>query len=275
VPGLAKTLLVQSVAEALHGSFQRIQFTPDLLPSDVVGTVVYLEESRTFIASPGPIFANLVLADEINRAPPKVQSALLEAMEERQVTLGRETHPLPDPFMVLATQNPVEQHGTYPLAEAQLDRFMMMVRVGYPTETEETMILAAATGGPQPGIDPVVTRDELEEARGEVEGVRVDPRMLDYVVAIVRATREPTLAGLPELEHLIDLGASPRAGVCLAKCARTWAYLEGRSFVLPEDVKKVAHDVLRHRVALTFEAEAQDLTSDSILDQILSVLPIP
>jgi MoxR-like ATPase len=275
VPGLAKTLLARTLAEAMDASFRRIQFTPDLLPSDILGGMVFQEETRTFVPAPGPIFANFILADEINRAPPKVQSALLEAMEEGQVTLGGESFPLRQPFIVLATQNPLEHHGTYPLAEAQVDRFFMHLNLGYPNRSEEREILRLATTPPQGQVDPVLSAKELLEAREAMEEVHVDARIQDYLVELLFATREPAEAGLPELEPLITMGASPRAGIALQAGARARAFLEGRSFVLPEDIKALAPDVLRHRLLLSFEAEAKGLGPDEVLEKILSSVPIP
>jgi len=275
VPGLAKTLLARSLAEAVDASFRRIQFTPDLLPSDILGGMVFQEETRTFVPAPGPIFANFVLADEINRAPPKVQSALLEAMEEGQVTLGGESFPLRQPFMVLATQNPLEHHGTYPLAEAQVDRFMMHLQMGYPGKSEEREILRLAANPPVVGVEPVLSARELMEARTAIRQVHVDARIQDYLVELVNATRDPEGAGIPDLGALLSMGASPRAGIALQAGARARAFLEGRSFVLPEDVKALAPDVLRHRLVLTYEAEAEGVSPDQVLEQVLSSVPIP
>lgn len=275
VPGLAKTLLARTLAEAVDGSFRRIQFTPDLLPSDILGGMVFQEETRTFVPAPGPIFANFILADEINRAPPKVQSALLEAMEEGQVTLGGETFPLRQPFVVLATQNPLEHHGTYPLAEAQVDRFMMHLRLDYPGRSEEREILRMAAGSGSGPMEPVVLVQDLLEAREAMRKIHVDARIQDYLVEILHATRHPDQAGLPDLGPLLEVGASPRAGIALQEGARARAYLDGRSFVLPEDVKALAPDVLRHRLLLTFEARAQGLGPDQVLSQLLSTVPVP
>lgn len=275
VPGLAKTLLARTLAEAVDASFRRIQFTPDLLPSDILGGMVFQEETRTFVPAPGPIFANFILADEINRAPPKVQSALLEAMEEGQVTLGGDSYPLRQPFMVLATQNPLEHHGTYPLAEAQVDRFMMHLHLGYPDKSEEREILRLAAGAPRGRVRAVLSEKELMEAREALEDVHIDARIQDYVVDLLHATRAPGEAGAPHLEPLIRMGASPRAGIALQACARARAFLDGRSFVLPEDVKALAPDVLRHRLLLSFEAEARGLGPDEVLGLILSSVPVP
>ncbi len=275
VPGLAKTLLARTLAEAMDASFRRIQFTPDLLPSDILGGMVFQEETRTFVPAPGPIFANFILADEINRAPPKVQSALLEAMEEGQVTLGGESFPLRQPFIVLATQNPLEHHGTYPLAEAQVDRFFMHLNLDYPDKSEEREILRLAADPPEGRVDPVVSAKELLEAREAMAEVHVDARIQDYLVELLFATREPGEAGIPELEPLLTMGASPRAGIALQAGARARAFLAGRSFVLPEDIKALAPDVLRHRLFLSFEAEAKGLGPDEVLEKILSSVPIP
>jgi len=258
VPGLAKTLAVRTVAECLKISFSRIQFTPDLLPADVIGTMVYDQRSQEFYPKKGPLFANLVLADEINRAPAKVQSALLEAMQEKQVTIGGETFFLGEPFLVLATQNPIEHEGTYPLPEAQLDRFMLKVRVGYPTRDAEKEIA-----------------DDILAARSAIAELFMDQKVVDYIVDAVRATREPQAIGLAELKPLIAFGASPRASIYLAQAARAHAYLRGRAFVVPEDVKAMAFDVLRHRILLTFEAEAEDVDTDHVITKILEAVGVP
>jgi MoxR-like ATPase len=288
LPGLAKTLLVRSLADALHTSFRRIQFTPDLLPGDVVGVPVYHQGTGEFRVYKGPVFANLVLADEVNRAPPKVQSALLEAMEEGQVTIDGTTYPLPSPFLVLATQNPIEQQGTYPLAEAQLDRFMMKLRIEYPNRDQEREILErialspATTAGAAP--PPVASDSEavaeesaaaIMEARAELDGVSVDRRIQEYIVSLVFATREPVEAGLPEFANLLEFGTSPRATIFLARAARALAYLEGRDFVLPDDVKSVAHLVLRHRLRTTYEADAKGIDADQLVDRLLATVPAP
>ena len=274
VPGLAKTLMVRSIAAALDVDFKRIQFTPDLLPSDVVGSLVFRPDRGVFVASKGPVFANVVLADELNRAPSKVQSALLEAMQEGQVTLGGRALKLPTPFIVLATENPIEQHGTYPLAEAQLDRFLMMLRLGYPDQTEEQTILRSAAEGPPEKLAPVANADDLLAAQSEVEAIKVEEPLLKYVVDVVRATRDPAAAGLPELEGLIEYGASPRAGIGLVSAARALAFLRNRDYVLPDDVKDLAADVLRHRLVLTYEAAARRLDADDLIDRILAVVPV-
>jgi MoxR-like ATPase len=275
VPGLAKTLAVRTVAECLRIAFSRIQFTPDLLPADVIGTMVFDQRSQEFYPKKGPLFANLVLADEINRAPAKVQSALLEAMQEKQVTIGGETFYLGEPFLVLATQNPIEHEGTYPLPEAQLDRFMLKVRVGYPTrEAEKEIVARMATGRPIE-VQQVAAAEDLLAARSAVAELFMDQKVVDYIVDVVRATREPQAAGLAELKPLIAFGASPRASIYLAQAARAHAYLRGRAYVVPEDVKAMALDVLRHRVLLTFEAEAEDLDSDRVIAKILEAVDVP
>jgi MoxR-like ATPase len=275
VPGLAKTLAVRTLAEAIDASFQRIQFTPDLLPADVVGTTIYRQHTGEFVAHRGPIFANIVLADEVNRAPAKVQAALLEAMQERQVTIGGETHPLPHPFLVLATQNPIEQMGTYALPEAQVDRFMLKVRVGYPTRAAEKEMLRRLSGGGVAPVEPVVTPAEILAAREEIAGLYLDDRVADYILDLVECTREPGRFGAPELEPLIEYGASPRATLALAACARAHAFLRGRSFVLPDDVKAIAPDVLRHRVVTSFEAEAQEVAADELVRRVLGAVAVP
>jgi MoxR-like ATPase len=275
VPGLAKTLAVRTLAATIDAQFQRIQFTPDLLPADLIGTQIYNPRSGEFTARPGPVFANLVLADEINRAPAKVQSALLEAMEERQVTLGEETHRLPDPFMVLATQNPIEQEGTYPLPEAQLDRFMLKIVVGYPTREEEREIINRMAGEKPPVPPAVVTPDEIRHAQEVINTIYVDEKIKEYVLNIVFVTREPANNGLKSLRSLIEVGASPRATIFLIKAAKAYAFLRGRGYVTPDDVKQVAPDVLRHRIMVTFEAEAENITSAQIIQQILSKVEVP
>jgi MoxR-like ATPase len=275
VPGLAKTLAVKTVAECLRIAFSRIQFTPDLLPADVIGTMVFDQRSQEFYAKKGPLFANLVLADEINRAPAKVQSALLEAMQEKQVTIGGETFYLGEPFLVLATQNPIEQEGPYPLPEAQLDRFMLKVRVGYPTRDAEKEIVGRMASGRPIEIQQIADGDEVLAARSAIAALFMDPKVVDYIVDVVRATREPQAVGVPELKPLIAFGASPRASVFLAQAARAHAYLRGRAYVVPEDVKAMAFDVLRHRVLLTFEAEAEDMDSDRVIGQILEAVGVP
>jgi MoxR-like ATPase len=275
VPGLAKTLTVKSLAETIDATFERVQFTPDLLPADVVGTMIYNQGSGEFTTRHGPIFANIVLADEINRAPPKVQSALLEAMQEHQVTLGGETFKLPEPFLVLATQNPIEQEGTYPLPEAQVDRFMLKLRVDYPDRATEKEIMRRMAGKELAPIERVATRDEIFAARAEISQLYMDDKIGDYIVDIVHATREPGTYGLSNLASLIEYGASPRATIFLSVCARANAYLRGRGYVLPDDVKAVAPDVLRHRIITSFEAEAEEVTSDHIIARIFEAVDVP
>jgi MoxR-like ATPase len=275
VPGLAKTLAVRTVAECLRISFSRIQFTPDLLPADVIGTMVFDQRSQEFYPKKGPLFANLVLADEINRAPAKVQSALLEAMQEKQVTIGGETFYLGEPFLVLATQNPIEQEGTYPLPEAQLDRFMLKVRVGYPTRDAEKEIVARMASGRPIEVQRVAEAEDILAARSGIAELFMDQKVVDYIVDVVRATREPQAVGLPELKPLIAFGASPRASIYLAQAARAHAYLRGRAYVVPEDVQAMAFDVLRHRVLLTFEAEAEDMDADRVITKILEAVGVP
>jgi MoxR-like ATPase len=275
VPGLAKTLAVRSLAEAIRTTFRRIQFTPDLLPADIIGTMVFDQRTGEFRPKRGPLFANIVLADEVNRAPAKVQAALLEAMQEKQVTIGGETHLLAEPFIVLATQNPIEQEGTYPLPEAQLDRFMLKVHVGYPTREEEKEILWRMAGGRPIPITAVAEAADILALRQTIAELYMDQKIVDYVVDVVRATREPQKVGLHEVKPLIAYGASPRASIYLAQAARAHAYLRGRAYVVPEDVKAMAFDVLRHRVLLTFEAEAEDLTSDDVIAKVLGAVPVP
>ncbi len=275
VPGLAKTLTVRTLADAIQARFQRIQFTPDLLPADLVGTLVYNPQSGSFTTRKGPIFANIVLADEINRAPAKVQSALLEAMQERQVTIGDTTYPLDEPFMVLATQNPIEQEGTYHLPEAQVDRFMLKAVVGYPTLKEERAIMDRMTAEEMPQVHPVLTPDVLLRARRVVKAVRMDDALKEYIIQIIFATREPERVGLGRLKPLIAYGASPRATIYLALAARARAFLEGRVFVTPEDVKDVATDVLRHRVIVTYEAEAEEVHAEDIISEVLRTVEVP
>jgi MoxR-like ATPase len=275
LPGLAKTLAVRTLAETMHASFQRIQFTPDLLPADVVGTTIYNARTGEFVPHRGPIFANIVLADEVNRAPAKVQAALLEAMQERQVTIGGETHPLPQPFLVLATQNPIEQTGTYPLPEAQVDRFMLKVRVGYPTRDEEREILRRGSGIADEPVQRVAGPEDILAARRAVAGLYLDEKIADYILDLVIATRDPRAHGAAELQPLIEFGASPRATLALAACARAHAYLRGRNFVVPDDVKAIGADVLRHRVVLTYEAEAEEVTSEDVVRRIFEVVRVP
>ena len=273
VPGLAKTTVVTTLAKCLAADFSRIQFTPDLLPSDIVGTRIF--ENGAFSTKKGPIFAQIVLADEINRAPAKVQAALLEAMQERQVTIGEETFPLPAPFLVLATQNPVDQEGTYALPEAQSDRFLLKLRVEYPEESEERQILDRALAMEQPEIQAVMTTDDLMSARAACGQVFIDERLRDYIVSLVRATRDPGQAGINDLAPLLEFGASPRAVIGLAKAARAEAFLDGRGYVTPQDIKQAAGAVLRHRVRPSYEAEAEDLDADALVERLLDHVPVP
>lgn len=276
VPGLAKTLTVTTLARAIQASFHRLQFTPDLLPADLVGTLIYNPKEGEFTTRQGPVFANLILADEINRAPAKVQSALLEAMQERQVTIGEHTYPLPSPFLVLATQNPVEQEGTYPLPEAQVDRFLFKVVVDYPTPQEEILILRRhAPLQPPPQVNPVMTPQDILRIRKVLDTIFMDPRVEEYIVSLVDATRHPRRHGLEGLEGLLRFGASPRASIFLAQAARGQALLNGRGYVTPQDVKGVAMDVLRHRILLTYEAEAQECTPEAIVQRVLETIPVP
>jgi MoxR-like ATPase len=275
VPGLAKTLTVRTLAETIHTTFQRIQFTPDLLPADVVGTQVFDQQTGEFRAKKGPIFANIVLADEINRAPAKVQSALLEAMQEKQVTIGGTTYHLEEPFLVLATQNPIEQEGTYPLPEAQVDRFMLKLHVGYPSRAEEKEIMRRMASGQPILVEHVAEPRAILEARSRIAELYVDDRVMDYIVDIVHATRAPGEAGLGDLSQLIEYGASPRATIFLAQGSRAHAFLRGRNFVTPDDVKAMAPDILRHRVLTTYEAEAEEVTSDEIVRRILAAIEAP
>jgi len=275
VPGLAKTLSVRTLAAAVQGNFHRIQFTPDLLPADIVGTLIYNPQDGKYHATRGPVFANFVLADEINRAPAKVQSALLEAMQERQVTLGGETMKLPSPFLVLATENPIEQEGTYPLPEAQVDRFMFKVLLDYPNEAEERRILdRMAFTSADTQVNPVIALDDILRARKLVDQIHVDEKIRDYIVKIVFATRKPADFKL-DLKHFIQFGASPRATIYLTVAAKAWALLQGRDYVIPEDVKSIGPDVLRHRILLTYEAEAQAVTTDALVKQVLNAVPVP
>ena len=275
VPGLAKTLAVKTLAETIRVSFQRIQFTPDLLPADIIGTMVFDQKTSEFYAKRGPLFANVVLADEINRAPAKVQAALLEAMQEKQVTIGGETHELTEPFLVLATQNPIEHEGTYSLPEAQLDRFMLKIHVGYPSREDEKEILWRMASGQPIAVEAVTGAPDLMALRKSIAELYMDQKIVDYIVDVVRATREPQAVNLHELKTFIAFGASPRASIYLAQAARAHAFLRGRAYVVPEDVKAMAPDVLRHRVLLTFEAEAEDVTSDGIITKILEAVQVP
>ena len=275
VPGLAKTLTVRTLAETISTSFQRIQFTPDLLPADVIGTQVYDQSTGKFSVKKGPIFANIVLADEINRAPAKVQAALLEAMQEKQVTIGGTTYTLEEPFLVLATQNPIEQEGTYPLPEAQIDRFMLKLSIGYPTRDEEKEVLRRMAGKDEIPVSHVATPEAILAARKRIGELYMDDRIVDYIVDIVEATRNPTAAKLGDLAPLIEYGASPRATLALAQGSRAIAFLRDRAYVTPDDVKAIAPDVLRHRVLITYEAEAEDVTSDNVVSRILDAIPTP
>ncbi|MCC7194917.1 MAG: MoxR family ATPase [Gemmatimonadaceae bacterium] len=275
VPGLAKTLTVRTLAETVQTRFSRIQFTPDLLPADVLGTQVFDQSTGTFSVKQGPIFANIVLADEINRAPAKVQAALLEAMQEKQVTIGGTTFPLGEPFLVLATQNPIEQEGTYPLPEAQVDRFMLKLRVGYPSRDEEKEIMRRMAGGAAIPIEPVATPRDILATRAQIAGLFLDERIVNYIVDLVHATRQPADVGLGDIVPLVEFGASPRATIALAQASRAHAFLRGRDFVSPEDVKAMAPDVLRHRVLLTYEAEAESVTSDQVIGRVLDAVPSP
>jgi MoxR-like ATPase len=275
VPGLAKTLTVRTLCDAISAKFARVQFTPDLLPADLIGTVIYNQQRGEFTSKLGPIHANLVLADEINRAPAKVQSALLEAMQERQVTIGDKTYPLPDPFIVMATQNPIEQEGTYPLPEAQIDRFMLMAKIGYPTREEERKIMDRMTALEPVKASPAVTPTELLDAKKVIQQIYMDDKVKDYIVDVVFATREPAKHGLKDLAPLIEFGASPRATIALSMASRAHAFLRHRGYVTPEDVKAVGHDVLRHRLVLTYEADAEEVTTDQVVRRTFEVIEVP
>ena len=275
VPGLAKTLAVRTLAEIIHASFSRIQFTPDLLPADVIGTMVFDQKSQDFYVKKGPLFAHIILADEINRAPAKVQAALLEAMQEKQVTIGGTTFALEEPFLVLATQNPIENEGTYPLPEAQLDRFMLKVRVGYPTRDEEKEVLLRMSSGHGIRVERLLTPATILAARQVIADLYMDQKVVDYIVDLVRATRDPGSVGLADLKPLIAFGGSPRASLSLAQAARAHAFLRGRTYVVPEDVRALAPDVLRHRVVLTFEAEAENVTTDDVVTRVLEAVRVP
>ena len=275
VPGLAKTLAIKTLASLIDAKYSRIQFTPDLLPADVVGTMVYSQKKEEFQVKKGPVFANFVLADEINRAPAKVQSALHEAMQERQVTIGEETYKLDEPFLVMATQNPIEQEGTYPLPEAQVDRFMMKVIIGYPKKEEEKLIIRQNIMGKRPAITPVLKAEEILEARNIVRKVYLDEKIERYIVDIVFATRYPQEYGLENLKEMISFGASPRASINLALAARSYAFLKHRGYVIPEDVRAVCYDVMRHRIGLSYEAEANNLTSEDVISEILNKVEVP
>jgi MoxR-like ATPase len=275
VPGLAKTTAIKSLAQALTTKFQRIQFTPDLLPADLIGTMIYVPSEGSFRTRKGPIFANFILADEINRAPSKVQSALLEAMQERQVTIGDETFPLEGLFLVMATQNPIEQEGTYPLPEAQVDRFMLKVKISYPKSSEEREVLDMALEGTARAVGAVVSAAEVAEMQKVVRLVYIDDQVRNYILNVVRATRNPAKFGMNELQPLIDFGASPRATIYLGLGARALAFLAGRGYVTPQDVKDIAYDVLRHRIILTYEAEAEQMTAEDVIGKILNMVPVP
>ena len=275
VPGLAKTLTISTLARTMSSSFSRIQFTPDLLPADLIGTMIYNQGSGDFVVQKGPIFAQLILADEVNRAPAKVQSAMLEAMQERQVTIGTQTFPMADPFLVLATQNPIEQEGTYPLPEAQVDRFMLKVRVGYPTRDEERTIVDRMGSGPAPEPQEVVSPEDIIRARAVVDGVYVDDKVKDYIVDVIQATRYPSRAGLDDLDQLIEFGCSPRGSIALLKASKAHAFLRRRGYVTPEDVKAVGMDVLRHRVVLTYEAEAEEMSPEDVVQRVLDHIEVP
>ncbi|MBS7398852.1 MULTISPECIES: MoxR family ATPase [Hallella] len=275
VPGLAKTLAIKTLSQLVDVKFSRVQFTPDLLPADVVGTMIYSQKDESFHVKKGPVFANFVLADEINRAPAKVQSALLEAMQEHQVTIGEQTFTLPNPFLVMATQNPIEQEGTYPLPEAQVDRFMLKVVIDYPTLEEEKMIIRENLQGSMPKVTPVTTADEILKAREVVRQVYIDEKIEKYIADIVFATRYPDRYGLADLKDMITFGGSPRASINLAKTSRAYAFIKHRGYVVPEDVRAVAHDVLRHRIGLSYEAEASNLTSEEIVSRIINKVEVP
>ena len=275
VPGLAKTLAINTLASVVDAKFSRIQFTPDLLPSDVTGTMIYSVKKEEFEVKKGPVFANFVLADEINRAPAKVQSALLEAMQERQVTLGDETFKLPEPFLVMATQNPLEQEGTYPLPEAQTDRFLLKVIIGYPGKEEEKRIIRQNIGAALPPIKALIKHEEIEKLQARCRTIYLDEKIENYIIDIVFATRQPEQAGVADLKSLISFGASPRASISLAKASRAYAFLRGRGYVIPEDVRMVCHDVMRHRIGLTYEAEANNITTDEVISSILDKVQVP
>ena len=275
VPGLAKTKAIKTLSKLVDSKFSRIQFTPDLLPADVIGTMIYSQKEEAFQVEKGPVFANFVLADEINRAPAKVQSALLEAMQERQVTIGKHTFELPAPFLVLATQNPIEQEGTYPLPEAQVDRFMLKVIIDYPRLEEEKLIIRQQINGEEQNVRPVMTTQEIIEARRVVKQVYIDEKIEQYIADVVFSTRYPEKYGLKEIKDYIEIGGSPRASINLALAARAYAFIKRRGYVIPEDVRAVAHDVLRHRIGLTYEAEANNVTSDEIVNNVLNKVEVP
>lgn len=275
VPGLAKTLAIKTLSSLIDAQYSRIQFTPDLLPADVIGTMIYSQKSEEFQVKQGPVFANFVLADEINRAPAKVQSALLEAMQERQVTIGERTYKLPEPFLVMATQNPIEQEGTYPLPEAQVDRFMLKVVISYPKKEEEKLIIRQNISNAKPDIKPVLKKEEIMEVRKVVREVYLDEKIERYIVDIVFSTRFPQEHGLPNLENMISFGASPRASISLASAARAYAFIKHRGYVIPEDIRTVCHDVLRHRIGLSYEADANNLTTEEVISEILNKVEVP
>ncbi len=275
VPGLAKTLAINSLAKSIDAKFSRIQFTPDLLPADLLGTLIYSQKKEEFVVRKGPIFANFILADEINRSPAKVQSALLEAMQERQVTIGDTTYPLEEPFLVLATQNPIEQEGTYPLPEAQVDRFMLKIVIGYPSKEEEKLILRQNIKGGYPEINKILTPKEITKAREIVREVYLDEKIENYITDIVFSSRFPSEYKLERFENMINYGASPRASINLALAAKAFAFIKRRGYVIPEDIRAVAHDVLRHRIGLTYEAEAENITSEDIISEILNTVEVP
>lgn len=275
VPGLAKTLAIKTLSQLIDSEYSRIQFTPDLLPADVIGTMIYSQKDEKFQVKKGPVFANFVLADEINRAPAKVQSALLEAMQEYQVTIGSTTFSLPNPFLVMATQNPIEQEGTYPLPEAQVDRFMLKVIIDYPTLEEEKLIIRENLAGSLPKVTPVITADDIVEARKVVEKVYIDEKIEQYIADIVFASRYPDRYGLSQLKDLITFGGSPRASINLARASRAYAFIKRRGYVIPEDVRAIAHDVLRHRIGLSYEAEATNVTSEEIISDIINKVEVP
>ena len=275
VPGLAKTLSIKTLSASIQAKFQRIQFTPDLLPADVIGTMIYNQKNSEFTVRKGPVFANFILADEINRAPAKVQSALLEAMQERQITIGEQTFKLEEPFLVLATQNPIEQEGTYPLPEAQVDRFMLKIKIGYPNRDEERLIMRQNISDAQPQVKPVVSPAEILKARATLQEVYMDEKIERYILDIVFATRTPKDFKMEKLSSLINYGASPRASINLALASKAFAFVKRRGYVIPEDVRAVCHDVLRHRIAVTYEAEAENVTSENIVDEILNTIEVP
>ena len=275
VPGLAKTLAIKSLASAIHAKYSRIQFTPDLLPADLIGTMIYNQKQESFTVRRGPIFANFILADEINRAPAKVQSALLEAMQERQVTIGDTTFKLDEPFLVLATQNPIEQEGTYPLPEAQVDRFMLKVIIGYPSKEEEKLIIRQNIGNEPTAINPVISTENIMQARKMVREVYMDEKIEKYIVDIVFASRYPKDYNLGKIEQLISYGGSPRASINLALASKAYAFIKRRGYVIPEDVRAVCHDVMRHRIGITYEAEAENVTSETLINEILNTVEVP